>query len=92
MKVLTKEEEQAHYMYVPHHRLALSPMNDSRLKNDSNGNRATVKGGSIGGIIGLALGGAGLAVANKRIPSVRALTVPFKAFLVSSAGTFTGIF
>lgn len=66
MKVLTKEEEQAHYM-------------------------ATVKGGSIGGLIGLALGGAGLAVANKRVPSVRALTVPFKAFLVTSAGTFTAV-
>lgn len=62
MKVLTKEEEQAHY-------------------------NATVKGGTIGGIIGLAAGGVGLWAAMRRYPAVRSLTTPFKAFLVTSAGS-----
>jgi len=66
MKVLTKEEEQAHY-------------------------NATVKGGSIGGLIGTAAGGLGLALAQRRYPAVRQLTIPFKAFLVSSVGTFSAV-
>jgi len=52
---------------------------------------ATVKGGTIGGIIGTALGGVGLYAANRRFPSIRALTVPFKAFLVTSTGTFVAV-
>jgi len=66
MKVLTKEEEQAHY-------------------------NATVKGGTIGGIIGTAIGGLGLFAANRRIPAIRGLTTPFKAFLVTSTGTFVAV-
>ncbi|KAG4028594.1 hypothetical protein MFRU_020g00360 [Monilinia fructicola] len=66
MKILTKEEEAAHY-------------------------NATVKGGSIGGIIGLAVGGAALYVANARFQTIRGLTIPMKSFLVSSTGTFTAI-
>jgi purine nucleoside phosphorylase len=67
MKVLTKEEEEAHY-------------------------NATVKGGSIGGIIGTAVGAAGVMAASRRYHSFRALTVPFRAFLVASTGTFVGEF
>jgi hypothetical protein len=66
MKVLTKEEEEAHY-------------------------NATVKGGSIGGIIGTAVGAAGVMAASRRYHSFRALTVPFRAFLVASTGTFVAV-
>jgi len=66
MKVLTKEEEAAHY-------------------------NATVKGGSIGGVIGTAIGAAAVAGASRRYASFRALTVPFRAFLVASSGTFIAV-
>ncbi|KAF2182758.1 hypothetical protein K469DRAFT_585250 [Zopfia rhizophila CBS 207.26] len=66
MKVLTKEEEQAHY-------------------------NATVKGGTIGAIIGTAIGGVGVMAASRRFHTFRALTVPFRAFLVASSGTFISI-
>ncbi|KAF2268999.1 hypothetical protein CC78DRAFT_407067, partial [Lojkania enalia] len=66
MKVLTKEEEEAHY-------------------------NATLRGGITGGVVGTVLGVAGVAVASKRYPSFRALTVPFRAFLASSTGTFVAV-
>jgi hypothetical protein len=83
MKILTKEEEQAHY-------------------------NATVKGGTIGGVIGLAVvrpsypsrihtkanilqGGAAAVAANARFHTFRNLTLPMKAFLVSSTSTFCAI-
>ncbi|PMD12748.1 hypothetical protein NA56DRAFT_652281 [Hyaloscypha hepaticicola] len=66
MKILTKEEEQAHY-------------------------NATLKGGITGGALGLALGGAAVYGANLRFHTVRSLTVPMKAFLVTSTGTFSAI-
>lgn len=66
MKVLTKEEEAAHY-------------------------NATIKGGSIGGVIGVGLGAAAVMGASRRYPSFRALTVPFRAFLVASTGTFIAV-
>jgi len=66
MKVLTKEEEQAHY-------------------------NATIKGGSIGGLIGTAVGAVGVMAATRRYASFRALTVPFRAFLVASTGTFVAV-
>ncbi|KAJ6160570.1 hypothetical protein N7470_003966 [Penicillium chermesinum] len=66
MKLLTKEEEEAHYHTV-------------------------VKGGAIGGISGLAMGAAGVALATRRFHTIRALTLPMKAFLVTSSGTFVGI-
>jgi len=66
MKVLTKEEEQAHY-------------------------NATVKGGTIGGIVGTAVGAVGVMAATRRYASFRALTVPFRAFLVASTGTFIAV-
>ncbi|KAJ4336598.1 Replication factor C, subunit RFC4 [Didymella glomerata] len=66
MKVLTPEQEQAHY-------------------------NASVKGGTIGGLIGTAVGTAAIVGASRRYPSFRALTLPFRAFLVTSAGTFVAV-
>lgn len=50
--------------------------------------KQVLTGGAIGGIIGLGVGGVALAFANRRYASVRNLTVPFKAFLISSSCTF----
>ncbi|EXJ92012.1 hypothetical protein A1O3_00562 [Capronia epimyces CBS 606.96] len=66
MKILTKEQEQAHY-------------------------RATLKGGAIGGFTGLAVGAVGVVAAHRRYHFFRNLTIPLKAFLITSSGTFAGI-
>lgn len=66
MKVISKEEEQAHYHEV-------------------------LKGGAIGGSLGLAAGLTGVMLASRRYASFRSLTLPFRTFLVSSAGTFGAI-
>ncbi|KAJ5091673.1 hypothetical protein NUU61_006543 [Penicillium alfredii] len=66
MKLLTKEEEDAHY-------------------------RSVVKGGTLGGLVGLAGGAAGVLLAARRYHTIRNLTVPMKAFLMTSSGTFVGI-
>jgi hypothetical protein len=66
MKILTKEEEEAHYS-------------------------AVVKGGLIGGSLGLAVGVGGVMFASRRYPAFRGLTIPFRTFLVTSAGTFGAI-
>lgn len=66
MKVISKEEEDAHYNVV-------------------------LKGGLVGGSVGLALGLAGVIGASRRYPAFRSLTIPFRSFLVSSAGTFGAI-
>lgn len=66
MKLLTKQEEQAHY-------------------------RATVQGGLLGGLTGIAVGVVGVLGASRRYHFVHNLTLPLKAFLVTSAGTFSGI-
>ncbi|KAJ5291357.1 hypothetical protein N7478_000608 [Penicillium angulare] len=66
MKLLTKEEEDAHY-------------------------RSVVKGGSVGGVLGLVAGAAGVLLASRRFHTIRNLTTPMKAFLVTSSGTFVGI-
>lgn len=66
MKVISKEEEQAHY-------------------------DAVVKGGVLGGSIGLAAGLVGVLGASRRYAGFRSLTLPFKTFLVSSTATFGAI-
>ncbi|KAJ5286281.1 hypothetical protein N7524_001587 [Penicillium chrysogenum] len=66
MKLLTKEQEEAHY-------------------------RSVLKGGTVGGLLGLAGGVAGVLLASRRYHTIRNLTVPMKSFLVTSSGTFTGI-
>ncbi|KAL4778045.1 hypothetical protein BJX76DRAFT_344267 [Aspergillus varians] len=66
MKLLTKEEEDAHYSQV-------------------------IKGGSFGTVLGLVGGCAGVMLASRRYATIRNLTLPMKAFLVTSSGTFVGI-
>lgn len=66
MKILTKEEEDAHY-------------------------QAALGGGFKGLAVGLGIGLVGLGVANRRYEIIRNLTVPMKAFLVSSSTTFFAI-
>lgn len=66
MKILTKEEEQAHY-------------------------NATLRGGAAGGAIGLGFGLAATYVANARFHTFRSLTLPMKAFLLTSSATFAAI-
>ncbi|KAK6860200.1 hypothetical protein PG990_012500 [Apiospora arundinis] len=63
MKVVSQEEEAAHYNSV-------------------------LKGGSIGGGLGLGLGLLGVIGASKRYPAFRGLTLPFRSFLVTSTATF----
>lgn len=43
------------------------------------------------GAVGLALGLAGVSLAHRRYPTFRGMTLPFKAFLVSSSATAFGI-
>jgi len=52
---------------------------------------ATLKGGLLGGAVGLGLGAAAVAAAARRYPTFRGLTLPFRAFLVASTGTFGAI-
>lgn len=66
MKILTKEEEEAHY-------------------------RETLKGGTIGTVVGLGAGWGAVLLASRRYHFFRTLTLPLKAFLVTSSGTFAGI-
>ena len=66
MKLLTKEQEAAHY-------------------------RQTLIGGTVGGALGLGVGFVGVALASRRYHFIKDLTLPLKAFLVTSSGTFAGI-
>ncbi|KAK4129472.1 hypothetical protein N657DRAFT_677086 [Parathielavia appendiculata] len=50
-----------------------------------------IRGGLLGGGVGLALGLAGVIGASKRYPAFRQLTLPFRSFLVTSSGTFGAI-
>jgi hypothetical protein len=53
--------------------------------------KEVLKGGSIGGAIGLGVGLLGVIGASKRYPAFRGLTLPFRTFLVSSSATFGAI-
>ncbi|TGJ87552.1 hypothetical protein E0Z10_g1175 [Xylaria hypoxylon] len=66
MKVISAEEEKAHY-------------------------NAVLKGGFIGGTLGLGVGVLALVAGMRRYPGVRTLTIPFRAFLTTSVGTFGAI-
>lgn len=63
MKLLTKEEEDAHY-------------------------RATLNGGFVGGLVGLGVGTVAIIAAQNRYPFFRSLTLPLRAFLLTSVATF----
>ena len=52
---------------------------------------ATVRGGILGGVVGLAAGTGVVWLASKRFSTFRNLTLPFRAFLAVSTGTFTAI-
>jgi outer membrane biosynthesis protein TonB len=104
MKLLTKEEEAAHYRYVcqifltylsrqvaslifkipPYHSLSVTSYTNVSSS-------ATLQGGIIGGLGGLAVGAFGVIGAARRYPAFNQLTLPLKAFLITSAGTFSGI-
>jgi hypothetical protein len=49
---------------------------------------AVYRAGAIGGVAGLGLGLAGVALASRRWPAFRQMTLPFKAFVLTSSGTF----
>jgi len=66
MKILSKEEEEAHY-------------------------NAVLRGGFIGGGLGLAVGLGGAVILNKRWPFFKHLTLPLKTFFVTSSATFGAI-
>ncbi|KAL4989350.1 hypothetical protein BDW68DRAFT_157093 [Aspergillus falconensis] len=53
--------------------------------------REVLKGGSFGTVLGLIGGYAGVMAASRRYHTIRNLTIPMKAFLVTSSGTFVGI-
>lgn len=50
-----------------------------------------VRNGLVGGSVGLALGLAGVWAGSRRYTAFRQLTLPFRSFLVTSAGTFGAI-
>lgn len=52
---------------------------------------AVLYGGAVGGTLGLAAGFVGVALAQRRYQFFRNLTLPLKAFFITSAGTFAGI-
>ncbi|KAK4631905.1 Respiratory supercomplex factor 2 [Fulvia fulva] len=52
---------------------------------------ATVYGGTLGGLAGTGVGALGVYAATMRYPAFRSLTLPFRAFLIASSGTFTAI-
>lgn len=85
MKILTKEEEQAHYKSV-----SQSLIIYAALANANATPSETLKGGSLGGLIGLSLGVGGVYGAGIRYPAFRQLTLPLRAFLCTSGATFGG--
>jgi hypothetical protein len=48
---------------------------------------ATIQGGIVGGVTGLAAGSLFVFGATKRYPTFKGLTLPFRAFLIASTGT-----
>jgi len=50
--------------------------------------KVTLKGGVVGGGIGLALGTAGMLIASRRFAGFQTLTLPFRVFVPISIGTF----
>ena len=66
---------------------ALQVSKHATFTNAANANicdSATVKGGAMGGVAGLAAGALGVYAASARYPAFRSLTLPFRAFLIAS--------
>jgi len=61
------------------------------IRSSDTSARATLQGGILGGLSGLAVGTLGVLGATRRYPAFNQLTLPLKAFLITSAGTFAGI-
>ena len=85
MKLLTKEEEQAHYKYVSYYRKVLCSIQKIDCLVSY-----LLRGGIGGGIVGTTIGALGVWGASARYPAFRKLTIPFRAFLIASSGSFTG--
>ena len=83
MKVLTKEEEQAHYKYDA--QCTSRPRSSTNTKSSE-----TLKGGAVGGAAGMAIGVLGVYGAAVRYPAFRHITLPLRAFLATSSATFGG--
>lgn len=60
-------------------------------KEEAEHYKATLRGGIEGLLGGLAVGTLGVVAATRRYPAFNQLTLPLKAFLITSAGTFAGI-
>lgn len=95
MKILTKEEEQEHYKYAPPFFPLFGPLSPyltgtNHLQTLIYSHSETLKGGIGGGIVGLGLGALGVYGAAARFPAFRSLTIPLRAFLITSSGTFAG--
>ncbi|KAK1820299.1 Replication factor C, subunit RFC4 [Friedmanniomyces endolithicus] len=52
---------------------------------------ATLYGGTLGGLAGVGAGSLGVWAASQRYPAFRTLSIPFRAFLITSTGTFSAI-
>jgi hypothetical protein len=65
--------------------------NNALGKKEDGHYAAVIKGGAIGGTVGLAIGLGGVYAASRRWPAFRQLTLPFRTFLVTSTATFGAI-
>lgn len=72
----------------------MSSATEPRQKEEEkrlNPTSAVVQGGTIGTMLGLAGGTAGVLLAARRYHTIRNLTLPMKSFLATSSATFVGI-
>lgn len=70
--------------------LLVQPFQAHQVYQSANDTSETLKGGAIGGTVGLALGVGGVFAAARRYPAFRQLTLPLRAFLCTSSATFGG--
>jgi hypothetical protein len=85
---LTKEDEAAFYKYATPQPSIPTPKKAPQTDPSPS---ATVKGGTLAGLVGLAVGSAGVYTAQHRYTLIRNLTLPFKVFLAVSTGSFAAI-
>ncbi|KAF7186391.1 Respiratory supercomplex factor 2, mitochondrial [Pseudocercospora fuligena] len=53
--------------------------------------KATFRGGLLGGITGLSIGAAGVYLASRRYAAFRSITVAWRGYMITSAGTFGAV-